>query len=332
MTRSREIHLASRPIGMPTDENFRLVEVDLPAPQPGEVLVRNLYLSVDPYMRGRMVDRKSYVPPFQLDAPMTGGAIGEVVASNGGPFQVGDTVQSMLGWREYFVSDGRGLSAIDPALAPLPAYLGVIGMPGLTAYVGLLDIGQPKAGETVFVSGAAGAVGSVVCQIAKIQGCRVVGSAGSDAKVDWLLGTAGIDGAFNYKTTPVAAGVAKNCPNGIDVYFDNVGADHLEAALGRMNDFGRIPVCGAIAHYNATAPTPAPRNLGLIISRRLLMQGFIVSDHGDRMGDFYRDMGQWIASGQIKWEETVYTGIENTVPAFLGLFSGENLGKMVVAL
>jgi NADPH-dependent curcumin reductase CurA len=315
MTHSREIHLKSRPVGMPAPANFALVEVDLPAPQPGQVLVRNRYLSVDPYMRGRMVDRKSYVPPFQLDQAMTGGAIGEVVESNDGPFPVGAFVQSMQGWREYFVSSGKGLSPVDPQLAPLPAYLGVMGMPGLTAYVGLLDIGRPKAGETVYVSGAAGAVGSIVCQIAKLKGCRVVGSAGSAAKVDWLRNTAGVDGAFNYNTVPVPAGLA-----------------HLEAAIGRMNNFGRIAACGSIAQYNATEPVSGPRNIGLFVPKRLTMRGFIVSDHGDRMPDFYRDMSQWIAEGQVKWEETIYEGIENAVPAFLGLFTGENLGKMIVEL
>jgi len=329
---SREIHLASRPTGMPTTDNFELVEVQLPDPAPGQMLVRNLYISVDPYMRGRMIDRKSYVPPFQIGEALTGGAVGQVVRSNDGPFQEGATVLSMNGWREYFLSDGRDLNVVDPNLVPPSSYLGVMGMPGLTAYVGLLDVGKPKAGDTVFVSGAAGAVGSVVCQIAKLKGCQVIGSAGSDAKVDWLLNTAGVDAAFNYKTMPVAAGLARSAPEGIDVYFDNVGGDHLEAALNALNNFGRVAVCGMIAQYNATEPTPAPRNLGFVISKRLIIQGFIVSDHYDRMGDFHRDMSQWIARGRIKWEETVYEGIDKAPAAFLGLFSGENLGKMVVKM
>ena len=336
MTQSTEVRLKTRPVGTPTADNFELATVALPALQPGQLLVRNLYLSVDPYMRGRMTEAKSYVPPFQLGEAMTGGAIGQIVEANGPPahgsFQVGDYVQSMQGWREAFISDGRGLTAVDPELAPLPAYLGVMGMPGMTAYVGLLDIGQPQAGDTVFVSGAAGAVGSIVGQIAKLHGCRAVGSAGSDAKVDWLLNTAGFDAAFNYKRVPVAAGLAKSCPEGIDVYFDNVGGDHLEAALGRLNDFGRVAVCGMISQYNATAATPAPRNLGLLISKRLTLRGFIVSDHADRVAAFQRDMSRWIADEQVKWEETVFDGMENAVPAFLGLFSGENLGKMIVAL
>lgn len=332
MTRSREIHLKSRPVGIPTLDNFQLATVDLPAPGPGQVLVRNLFMSVDPYMRGRMVDRKSYVPPFQLDEVMTGGAVGVVEASNGGPFAVGDHVLSMYGWREAFVSDGRGLTQVDPASAPVESYLGVMGMPGMTAYVGLLDIGAPKAGETVFVSGAAGAVGSVACQIAKLKGCRVVGSAGSDDKVAWLKETAGVDAAFNYKTMPVAAALAKFCPDGVDVYFDNVGGDHLEAALHRMNNYGRVVACGMISLYNATEPSAAPRNLALVVGKRIKIQGFIVSDHMDRAPEFYADMGAWLAEGKVVSEETVMEGIERAPDAFVGLFTGENVGKMLVKL
>ncbi len=332
MTISREIHLKSRPAGLPHANDFQLVTVDLPDPAPGQMLVRNLYMSVDPYMRGRMVDRKSYTPPFQLGEVMTGGAVGQVVASNGGPFSPGTTVSSMLGWREYYLSDGHGLNRIDPSVAPVQSFLGAMGMPGMTAYFGLLDIGQPKAGETVFVSAAAGAVGSMACQIAKIVGCRVVGSAGTDAKVAWLKDVAGVDEAFNYKTMPVAAALAKLCREGIDVYFENVGGDHLEAALNRMNQHGRIAVCGMISLYNLTEPTPAPRNLGLVIGKRLKLQGFIVSDYNDRAAEFYRDMGEWIAQSRISWEETVVEGIERAPEAFIGLFSGDNMGKMLVKL
>ena len=328
----REIHLKSRPTGMPTAENFDLVTVSVPAPAPGEVLVRNLYMSVDPYMRGRMVDRKSYVPPFALAEAMTGGAVGQVIESNGGPFQKGDFVASMAGWREYFISDGRGLNQVDPTLAPVQSYLGAMGMPGMTAYFGLLDIGEPKPGETVFVSAAAGAVGSLVCQIAKLKGCRVVGSAGTDAKVEWLKEVAGVDAAFNYKRMPVPAALAKLCPDGIDVYFENVGGDHLEAALSRMNNFGRIPVCGMISQYNATEATPAPRNLALVIGKRLKLQGFIVGDFMARAGEFYQEMGGWLAQGQIVAEETVVHGLEQAPEAFMGLFTGENMGKMLVKL
>lgn len=330
---SREIRLKSRPTGLPSPENFELATVTLPAAGEGELVVRNLYMSVDPYMRGRMNDYKSYVPPFQLNEALQGGAVGEVVESTNSKFKVGDTVLNGLGWREYFISDGRGLAPIDPKLAPVQAFLGTVGMPGQTAYFGLLDIGQPKAGETVFVSAAAGAVGSIVCQIAKLKGCRVVGSVGSQAKVDWLLNEVGIDGAFNYKEAGnLKAELGKQCPNGIDVYFENVGGTHLEAALTHMNQYGRIPVCGMIAQYNATEATPGPSNLALIIGKRLKLQGYIVSDYRERTAEFYADMGQWIAAGQIKSQETVVNGIENAPNAMIGLFSGENMGKMLVKL
>ena len=238
---SREIHLRRRPAGMPVEDDFALATVPIPELRPGEVLVRNIYMSVDPYMRGRMNAGKSYTPPFQIGEPLTGGAVGQVVAALNGRFQVGDYVTSMLGWREYFVSDGRGLTRIDPRVAPIQAYLGVLGMPGLTAYVGLLDIGRLQDGETVFVSAAAGAVGAVACQIAKIKGCRVIGSAGSPAKVAWLLDEAGVDAAFNYReVADLAAELGRHCPQGIDVYFENVGGAHLEAALQHMNTSGRI--------------------------------------------------------------------------------------------
>ena len=329
---SREVHLVKRPTGLPTMDNFALASADIPDPAEGQIRVRNLFMSVDPYMRGRMVDRKSYTPPFQLDEAMTGGCIGQVIESRHPDFNVGDVVSSFLGWREVYLSDGRGLTRIDPGSAPLSAYLGVLGMPGQTAYFGLLDIGQPKAGETVFVSAAAGAVGALVCQIAKLHGCRVVGSAGSDAKVAWLLEKAGVDAAFNYKTVPVAAGLAQNCPDGIDVYFENVGGEHLQAAISRMNNFGRIAACGMIALYNATEPIPAPHNLAAIIGKRIRMQGFIVSDFAAQNDRFVNDMSRWIEEGKIDWEETVLEGIEQAPQAFVGLFSGENLGKMVVNL
>lgn len=329
---SREIRLKSRPVGLPTAENFELVDVPLPDPAPGQILVRNLYMSVDPYMRGRMNDARSYTPPFQVGEALTGGAVGEVIASNGGKFPVGAVVLHGYGWRTLFVSDGSGLGQIDTTLAPPASYLGVMGMPGQTAYVGLLDLGKPKAGETVFVSAAAGAVGSLVCQIAKLHGCHVVASSGSDTKVQWLRDEIGVDAAFNYKTLPLPAALARSCKEGIDIYFENVGGAHLEAALQRMNNFGRIVVCGMIANYNAAEPQPGPRNLGLLISKRLTMQGFIVSDHHERWPQFYRDMGRWLAEGKIKWQETVVDGLENAPSAFLGLFSGENTGKMLVRL
>ena len=331
--KSREIHLKNRPEGVPQETDFDLIEIELPDIGEGEVLVRNIYMSVDPYMRGRMNDRKSYVPPFQLGEPLEGGCVGRVVESNKGPFQVGDYVTGMLGWREYFVSDGQGLVVVDPAIAPIQSYLGTLGMPGLTAYAGLLHIGRPKEGDTVFVSAASGAVGSTVSQIAKLKGCYVVGSAGSDEKVSWLLNEAGVDAAFNYKKVDnVIAEVGKHCPNGIDVYFENVGGVHLEAALEHMNTHGRIVMCGMISMYNATEPVPGPANLAYIIVKQLTMQGFIVIDHYDKLQQFYSEMGKWIAEGKIKWKETIVDGLNNAPNAFIGLFKGENFGKMIVKI
>ena len=332
-TVSREIRLQNRPIGLPRENDFALATVSIPQPGAGEVLVRNLYMSVDPYMRGRMLDQPSYVQPFQVGQPLDGGCVGQVVQSQDEKLQVGDYVLGRKGWREYYVSDGAELTKIDPNLAPVQTYLGTLGMPGLTAYVGLLDIGRPKAGETVFVSAAAGAVGTVVCQIAKLQGCRVVGSAGAPDKVTWLHAVAGIDAAFNYKDVgSLTTELGKHCPNGIDVYFENVGGAHLEAALDHMNNFGRIVLCGMISHYNETIPSSGPHNLRLAVRKRLTLQGFIVSDHLDRQAQFYSDMGTWIAAGKIKWQETIVTGIENAPKAFIGLFTGDNVGKMLVRL
>ena len=328
---SREIRLKNRPAGLPGESDFELVEVTLPPVGDRQVLIQNIYMSVDPYMRGRMVDRKSYVPPFQLNRPLEGGCVGRVVESNNEQFQVGEFVLGRLGWREHFISDGTDLLKIDPQVAPIQAYLGTLGMPGLTAYYGLLEIGKPKAGETVFVSAASGAVGSIVCQIAKLKGCYVVGSAGSDEKVAWLTEEAGVDAACNYKKVDnLISEVGRKCPRGIDVYYENVGGGHLEAALEHMNKFGRIVMCGMIAVYNATKPVPGPSNLGHIISKQLTMQGFIVSDHFDKLGQFYADMGKWIAEGKVKWQETIVDGLENAPRAFIGLFKGENLGKMIV--
>ena len=330
---SREVHLRSRPHGLPTADNFALVETELPAPGDGQVLIRNRFISVDPYMRGRMRDTRSYTPPFGLDEPLTGGAVGEVVSSASDAFAEGDFVLHMLGWREYALAETRGLTKVDPSLGPLQSYLGVLGMPGMTAYVGLLDIGEPQPGETVFVSGAAGAVGAQVCQIAKIKGCRVVGTAGSAAKTRWLEEVAGVDATINYKeTSNLRRALKKACPDGIDVYFENVGGAHLEAALQYMNNWGRIVVCGMISQYNATAAPPGPANLVLMIGRRLRMQGFIVSDHPERRDDFLRDVSGWMKDGKLKWEETVFDGIARAPEAFIGLFHGENLGKMLVSV
>jgi NADPH-dependent curcumin reductase CurA len=330
---SREIHLKQRPVGLPSTSDFAIVTVPIPTPGAGEVLVRNLYMSVDPYMRGRMIEQPSYVQPFALGRPLEGGCVGQVVQSAESRFAVGDFVLGRKGWREYYISDGADLTRIDPTVAPLQAYLGILGMPGLTAYVGLLDIGQPQAGNTVFVSAAAGAVGSVVCQIAKLKGCRVVGSAGSAAKVRWLQDVAGIDAAFNYKAADsLTTELGKHCPHGVDVYFENVGGAHLEAALEHMNVRGRIALCGMISQYNDSTPSSGPRNLRLAVRKRLTLSGFIVSDHVDRQPQFYADMGAWIAEGKIRREETIVDGLERAPEAFLGLFRGENMGKMLVRL
>lgn len=329
--KNHEIRLKNRPVGMPRETDFEIVETPVPEPGQGEALVRNIYMSVDPYMRGRMIDRESYVPPFQLGAPLEGACVGRVVRSNSNKFQEGDRVLSMLGWREYYLSDGLGLSKIDPALGPIQAYLSVLGMTGMTAYVGLLAVGRPKIGETLFVSAASGAVGSAVCQIGKIAGCRVVGSAGSPEKVAWLEEEAGVDAAFNYKeTADLTAEVGRLCPDGIDIYYENVGGEHLEAALAHMNTFGRVVLCGMISQYNAVEPAPGPRNLFMAIPKRLRLQGFIIGDHADRRPEFLSDMGKWVAEGRVKWKETIVEGLENAPKAFIGLFSGENFGKMLV--
>ncbi|QGN47735.1 zinc-binding dehydrogenase [Micromonospora sp. WMMC415] len=330
MTTNREIHLAARPQGWPTEDTFRLVTTDVPTPGPGQIVVRNTYLSVDPYMRGRMNDVKSYVAPFALDAPLDGGAVGEVVASEADGFAPGDTVLHGLGWREYALLDAKAARTVDPDLAPVTAYLGVLGMTGLTAYAGLLDVAAMKPGETVFVSGAAGAVGSVVGQIAKLKGAaRVVGSAGSPAKVDRLKAL-GFDAAFDYHDGPVREQLRAAAPDGIDVYFDNVGGEHLEAAIGAMRPHGRAAVCGMIAQYNATEPPAAPRNLALLIGKRLTLRGFLVGDHGHLRDQFVREVAGWLRDGKLVYDETVVDGIENAPAAFLGLLRGENLGKMLV--
>ncbi|MEM7253132.1 MAG: NADP-dependent oxidoreductase [Pseudomonadota bacterium] len=329
---SREIHLASRPVGLPTESDFSLVERTLAAPAQSEVLVRNIWMSVDPYMRGRMIERKSYVPPFAIGAVLQGGAIGQVLQSNHAGFAIGDYVLSMNGWREAFLSDGRDLTKVDPALAPIQSYLGVLGMPGMTAYAGLLKIGEPKAGETVFVSAASGAVGAIVCQIAKAKDCTVIGSVGSDEKAAWLK-SVGVDRTINYRTCgDLESALRDAAPEGIDIYFENVGGDHLTAALETMNLFGRIVMCGMISGYNDTERRPGPPNLFHLIGKNLKMQGFIVTQLWDMHGAFLDDMAQWIPAGKIQWRETHLDGIENAPAAFRNLFSGDNFGKMLVRL
>jgi hypothetical protein len=327
----RQIHLAARPVGEPKPSDFKLAEVELPEPGEGEVLVRNRWMSVDPYMRGRMNDTQSYVPSFQIDQPLQGGAIGEVVACADGSLEVGQPVLHMHGWREYALIPAGQAQPVDADAAPPQAYLGVLGMPGLTAYVGITDIAALKDGETVFVSGAAGAVGSVAGQIAKARGCTVIGSAGSPEKVAFVRDELGFDAAFDYHDGP-AEQLAEAAPDGVDVYFDNVGGEHLEAAIGAMRDFGRIAMCGAISLYNATEIPPGPRNIVMAIPKRLMLKGFIISDHFDRMPDFVRDVGVWVRDGKIRYRETVVEGLDNAPDAFIGLLRGENIGKMLVKL
>ncbi|MCT9004091.1 NADP-dependent oxidoreductase [Streptomyces sp. NPDC054766] len=329
----REWHLVSRPVGWPEPADFALVEAEVRQPGPGEVLVRNAYVSVDPYMRGRMSAAKSYVAPFELGKTMQGGAVGEVIASNAEGIEVGDHVLHFLGWREYAVVDAKQAVKVDPQAAPLSTYLGVLGMTGLTAYAGLLRTASFKEGDSVFVSGAAGAVGSQVGQIARLKGAsRVIGSAGSDEKVKLLVEEYGFDAAFNYKNGPVSQQLREAAPDGVDVYFDNVGGDHLEAAIGSLNRDGRIAVCGMISVYNSTEPAPGPRNLARLIQTRGRIQGFLVGDNYDLQQEFVQEVGAWIRSGELKYAETVVEGIENNVEAFFGVLRGDNIGKMIVKL
>ncbi|MFC9292398.1 NADP-dependent oxidoreductase [Streptomyces sp. NPDC057052] len=330
---SREWRLLSRPVGWPKAEDFELAEAEIRQPGPGEVLVRNAYLSVDPYMRGRMSAAKSYTAPYELGRAMQGGAVGEVVASRAEGVAVGDHVLHFGGWREYATFDAAQAVKVDPEAAPLSTYLGVLGMTGLTAYAGLLRTAAFEEGDVVFVSGAAGAVGSQVGQIAKLKGAsRVIGSAGSDEKVKLLVEEYGFDAAFNYKNGSVSEQLREAAPDGIDVYFDNVGGDHLEAAIGSLKQGGRIAVCGMISVYNNTEPAPGPRNLARLIQTRGRIEGFLVGDHYDLQPRFVQEVGPWVASGALKYRETVVEGIENNLEAFLGVLRGDNTGKMIVKL
>jgi len=331
--RTREIHLASRPQGWPTKDDFRIVETELPDLGAGQVLVRSTVMSVDPYMRGRMNDVKSYVPPFRLGEPLDGGAVGEVVESRADDVPVGQSVLHGLGWREHAVLDADHVRPVDTARAPASAYLGVLGMPGLTAYVGLTRIAELREGDVVLVSGAAGAVGSTAGQLARNLGAaRVVGSAGSAEKVSYVVDELGFDAAFDYHDGAVAGLVAQHAPEGVDVFFDNVGGDHLEAAVGAMRPHGRIAMCGAISSYNADSPPPGPRNLMQAVGKRLTLRGFIVGDHDDLAKEYLDRAGQWLADGRLSYRETYVDGLDAAVDAFLGLHRGENIGKMLVRL
>ena len=328
---NRQVTLAARPIGSPKASDFKLVESEVPVPGPGQVLIQTLYLSVDPYMRGRMNDRASYAAPFQLGEVMTGGVVGKVVQSNLDKFPEGAHVQGLLGWQDFSLSNGTGIQRISRELAPLSAYLGVLGMPGLTAYFGLLDIGQPKSGETVLISGAAGAVGSIVGQIAKLQGCRVVGIAGTDAKVRMLTDEFGFDAAFNYHNEKnYFAKLKELCPQGIDVYFDNVGGELTDAAFHYLNVHARVCVCGQISQYNLTEPELGPRLLWKLIEKRAKVQGFLVSDYAPRFKEGFTQLAEWLRTDKLRYCESIVKGLENAPQAFMGMLQGQNIGKQVV--
>ncbi len=333
---SKAIFLKQFPAGMPGESDFTEKEIEVPAPGPGEMLCRTVWMSVDPYMRGRMrPDVKSYIPPFTLDQPLEGGAVSQVVESNIEGYAPGDYLVDFLGgWKEYYVSKGERSQKVDPNMAPLSAYLGVLGMPGLTAWSGLTQILKPKEGETIFVSGAAGAVGSVVCQLGKAKGCRVIGSAGSKAKCDWLEQQAGVDVALNYKDYKNAGeltkALAEAAPKGVDCYFENVGGMHLEAALNCIALGGRMAWCGMIASYNNQEPEPGPPNLINVVGRGVMIRGFIVSEFMDKTMEFAMEVAPLLAQGKIKFNESVYEGLARAPEAFIGLFKGENFGKAVV--
>ncbi|MGI6461711.1 MAG: NADP-dependent oxidoreductase [Candidatus Hydrogenedentales bacterium] len=327
---NRQIHLAARPKGLPKESDFALVASEVPALQEGQFLVRTNYVSVDPYLRGLMNEGPSYMNPFNVGDLILAGAAGTVLESRHPDYAVGETLYGLWGWQDYAVSDGSNIYQFDTSLAPLSTSLGILGMPGLTAYFGLLEIGRPRPGETVFVSGAAGAVGSVVGQLAKIQGCRVAGSAGSAEKVAFLK-TIGFDAAFNYKDVgDYAAALREACPNGIDVYFDNVGGALTDAVFPQLNPEARIVVCGQIDQYNALAPAQGPRLLWHLITKRARAEGFLVFQFAPRYEEAQNALARWIAEGRLTWRETIVDGLENTPRAFIGLFKGENLGKQLV--
>lgn len=328
---TKQIILASRPEGLPTLENFKLEEVELPSIQKDEILLEGMYYSVDPYMRGRMNDAKSYVPPFEIGKPLSGGVVAKVIESKSDNFKIGDVVSGNLPWRTKAIAIDKDILKIDTSIAPASYYLSILGMTGLTAYFGLLHIGKPKAGETVVVSGAAGAVGLVVGQIAKINGCYVVGIAGTDEKVKALKEEFGFDDAINYDTNPdIKKAIATACPKGVDVYFDNVGGEISDAVISNINFHARIPLCGQIALYNATETPMGPRLQPMLLTRSVLMQGFIVSNFQSDFPEGQKQLAKWLKEGKLKFSETIEHGFEKLPEALLGLFEGENTGKMIV--
>lgn len=328
---NKAIVLRERPVGKPTLDNFEIIEEEKPSIGEGEMLLKAVYVSVDPYLRGRMTDAKSYVPPFQLDEPMQSAMVAEVVESQHPDFKPGDYVTGNLDWKVIQAANRKGLSKIENKNVSLSAYLGILGMTGLTAYLGLTEIGSPKEGETIVVSGAAGAVGSIVGQIGKIMGCRVIGLAGTDEKVNLLKDKFGFDEAINYKTTEnIKEAIAKAAPDGVDVYFDNVGGDISDAIMVNVNQFGRVVVCGAISLYNETEIPTGPRVQPLLVKNRILMQGFIVSDYAAKFPEAIKQLSQWLEEGKLTYSETVVEGFEQIPQAFMDLFEGKNTGKMVV--
>ena len=333
-SRNRSITLAARPEGAPKATDFKLVATPVPRPGSGQLLSRTIYLSLDPYMRGRMNQSIGYAPTVDIGGVMVGGTVGQVVESNLDGYEPGDFILCSNGWREYALSDGTGVRKLDPAEAPISTAVGVLGMPGHTAYVGLLDIGQPKPGETVVVSAASGAVGAVVGQIARIKGCRVVGVAGAQEKCAYVTGELGFDACVSRFDEAFPEALDAACPDGIDVYFENAGGAVFDAVLRLLNNYARVPICGRIANYNQTEPPPGPnlvpRLMGLTLVRRLMIRGFIVFDHADREPDFLRDVGAWIRSGELVYKEDVVEGLEQAVPAFQGLLQGKNFGKLLV--
>jgi len=330
MSTNRQFKLAQRPVGMVKREDFTFEQGPVPEPQDGQFLVKAEYISLDPAMRGWMNEGKSYVPPVGIGEVMRAGAVGRIVASKHPQFAVGEHVVGIFGVQDYAVSNGKGVTKVDPKLAPLPVYLGTLGMPGMTAYFGLLEIGQPKAGETVVVSGAAGAVGQVVGQIAKIKGCRVVGIAGGADKCRYVVDELGFDACIDYKAEDVKKALKQHCPKGVDVYFDNVGGDILDAVLTQLAMHARIVICGAISQYNNTAPVKGPSNYMSLLVNRAMMKGMVVFDWADRYGEAAREMAGWLAAGKLKTREDVVEGLETFPETLLKLFKGENTGKLVL--
>jgi len=330
MAENKQLVLKKRPVGLPDKDTWTLTETTIPQPKEGEFLIQNEYISLDPAMRGWLNDTRSYIPPVQLNEVMRAGGVGKVIASNNPNFKEEDYVYGQTGVQQYIITDGKGYHKVDPSLAPLPMYLGTLGMPGMTAYFGILEVGELKEGDTVLVSGAAGAVGSVVGQIAKIKNCKVIGIAGGADKCNYLVDELGFDGAIDYKNDDIKAKIKEYFPKGIDVYFDNVGGEILDAALGRLAMHARIVICGAISQYNNTTAVKGPANYLSLLVSRASMKGMVVFDYAKDYGKAAQQMGQWMQQGELKSKEDIYEGIENFHKTFLRLFSGEKMGKLVL--